>query len=62
MQEFIGKPLHEVLEALKNNSKKVTLQNNNFNVVGDTKLVTNIFETKDEIIVTFGEFIFNLKG
>ena len=62
MNKFIGKPLEKVYDMLKSKGKHIILANNNHNVSGDTRLVTNVTEIEDKIIITYGEFIFNLKG
>lgn len=61
MINFIGMPLNEVTKQLDEQNKKYIVKNNNFNVAGDTVLVTNVKEQKQEIVLIVGEFIFDLK-
>jgi len=57
-RNLIGKPLSEVIKQLEN----YKIIKNNFNVVGD-ELVTNVKEeVGNYLVLTTGEFIFNLKG
>lgn len=57
-RNLIGKPLSEVIKQLEN----YKVIKNNFNVVGD-ELVTNVKEeVGNYLVLTTGEFIFNLKG
>ncbi len=62
MNNLIGLSLNEVEEELKNKNVSYKIVNNNYNVHGDTELVTNVTMLKDEtVILTVGSFIFNLK-
>ena len=62
MNNLIGLSLNEVEEELKNKNVSYKIVNNNYNVHGDTELVTNVTMLKDEtVILTVGRFIFNLK-
>lgn len=62
MNNLIGLSLNEVEEELKNKNVSYKILNNNYNVHGDTELVTNVTMLKDEtVILTVGSFIFNLK-
>ena len=56
-QNLIGKKLSDILK--KEGNFKVI--DNNFNVVGE-KLVTNVKEEGKIIVLTTGEFIFDVKG
>lgn len=54
-------PLEKVKKQLESENKKFSILPNNFNVKGDTILVTNAKEQDEQIILTVGEFIFDLK-
>lgn len=61
MIDFIGMPLDEVVDILEQQNQKYTIVQNNFCVNGDTRLVTNVKAVQDKIILTVGDFIFDLK-
>ena len=62
MENFVGQKLDIVINELKKQEKSYKLVCNNHNVEGDTKLVTNVEMGEDNVIIlTYGEFIFNLK-
>ena len=62
MLEYIGEKLETVLEILNSKGIAYIINDNNFSVNGDTKLVTNII-TKDEIVeITTGNFIFDVRN
>lgn len=62
MEHFIGKTLQECINELTKMGLSYRVVENNHNVVGDNKLVTNAKRQNDIVILTVGEFIFNLKG
>ena len=55
-------PLDQVENELKELGYEVELVNNNFNVIGDKKLVTNVVISKGIARIYYGEFIFDLEG
>lgn len=59
---FILLPLDEVVDYFKQNGYDVEVIDNNYNVIGDTKLVTNIVINDNIARIYYGEFIFNLEG
>lgn len=61
MTDFIGRPLCYAEDYLKKNNFAYTVVDNNFCVENGTKLVTNVKADKDVIVLTVGEFIFDLK-
>ena len=60
--KFILLPLDQVENELKELGYEVELVNNNFNVIGDKKLVTNVVISKGIARIYYGEFIFDLEG
>lgn len=60
--DYVLLPVDEVEHELKHLGYKVEIINNNFNVVGDKKLVTNVVISKDIARIYYGEFIFDLEG
>lgn len=60
--KYILLPLEQVENELKGQGFEVCLVNNNFNVIGDKKLVINVVISKDIARIYYGEFIFNLEG
>ena len=60
--KYILLPLDQVENELKNLGFEVELVDNNFNVVGDKKLVTNVVISKGLARIYHGEFIFDLEG
>ena len=61
MEYLIGKTLQECIDELTKIGLSYKVVDNNHKVVGDTKLVTNAKKQDDTVILTVGEFIFNLK-
>ena len=61
MDHLIGKTLQECIDEITKSGLKYQIVENNHNVDGDTKLVTNAKKQDDIVILTIGEFIFNLK-
>ena len=51
MNNLIGLSLNEVEEELKNKNVSYKIVNNNYNVHGDTELVTNVTMLKDETVI-----------
>lgn len=62
MQNLIGQKLEEVVNYLYNEGLEVIIKDNNFNVNGDTKLVTNIKMENKVAVVTTGNFVFDVKN
>ena len=62
MDSFIGKRVEEVISQLEKSKEKFQVVNNNHNVNGDVTLVTNVQKYNDCLIITTGEFIFDVKG
>ena len=62
MDGFIGKRVEEVISQLEKSKEKFQVVNNNHNVNGDVTLVTNVQKYNDCLIITTGEFIFDVKG
>ena len=60
MQEFIGEKLDKVINILKSIKYKVI--DNNFSVLGDQKLVINIYTQDDTVIIITGDFIFDVRN
>ena len=60
--KYILLPLDQVENELKALGFDVELVDNNFNVVGDKKLVTNVVISKGIARIYYGEFIFDLGG
>ena len=58
---MIGMPLDDVKKQLEAQGKTVRIQENNFGIVGDRKLVTNVKEQNDEVVLVVGEFIFEIE-
>lgn len=61
MTDLIGRPLSYAEDYLKKNNLSYTVVDNNFCVKNGTKLVTNVKADKNMIVLTVGEFIFDLK-
>ncbi len=62
MEHLIGRTLTDCQKELESKNIKYTVVSNNHNVNGDTVLVTNVKVLQDNsVILTTGEFIFNLK-
>ena len=62
MKHYIGEKLSNVIKELQEKSLIFEIIDNNFNVVGDEKLVTNIFTKDDTVVLVTGDFIFDVKG
>ena len=62
MEQFIGEKLEDVVSLLEQSKEKYVVENNNHNVCGDTVLVTNVQKRNGVIVLTTGEFIFDVKG
>ena len=50
------------LEIIKSKNLAYEIINNNFNINGDTTLVTNIIAKDNTVYLTVGSFIFDVKG
>ena len=61
MQELIGELLEVAITKLEQMGISYTIVDNNFNVNGDTKIVTNIITKDKNVILITGDFIFNLE-
>ncbi|MGI5842375.1 MAG: hypothetical protein ACOX6H_03710 [Christensenellales bacterium] len=61
MKNFIGLPLSQVINELEKTNTPYEVVMNNFIIEGDTKLVTNVKSQNNKVVLTVGEFIFNLK-
>ena len=62
MEHLIGQSLGSAIEFLQNQGLNYEIVDNNFNVVGDTKLVTNIIAKDKTVVLITGDFIFDVKG
>lgn len=62
MQELIGEKLDKVINILTLKSIKYKVIDNNFSVLGDQKLVTNIYTQDDTVIIITGDFIFDVRN
>ena len=62
MQNLIGEKLETALEIIKAKNLAYEIINNNFNINGDTTLVTNIIAKDNTVYLTVGSFIFDVKG
>ena len=62
MEHFIGEKLDVVIDKINLKGLKYEIIDNNFNVVGDQRLVTNIIAKDDYVILVTGDFIFDVKG
>lgn len=60
--KYILLPLDQVENEFKKLGYVVEMVNNNFNVVGDKKLVTNVVISSNVARIYYGEFIFDLEG
>ena len=60
--KYILLPLDQVENKFKELGYIVEKVNNNFNVVGDKKLVTNVVISSNVARIYYGEFIFDLEG
>jgi len=61
MQGLIGELLEVAITKLEQMGISYTIVDNNFNVNGDTKIVTNIITKDKNVILITGDFIFNLE-
>ena len=62
MEHLIGKTLSDCEKELADKKIRFVVVDNNHNVKGDTTLVTNVKVLPDNLVVlTTGEFIFNLE-
>ena len=61
MRNLIGMPLQEAIDTVTEKGFKYTVIVNNFCVKQETSLVTNAKADGDEVVLTAGEFIFDLK-
>ena len=62
MNELIGQKLREAIELLETKGLNYEVIDNNFNVDGDQKLVTNIIANDNTVVLITGDFIFDIKG
>ena len=62
MHELIGEKLEVALEKLKLLGLKYEIIDNNFSIVGDQKLVTNVFAEDDTVKLITGDFIFDIRN
>ena len=62
MHEFIGEKLDKVINILTLKSIKYKVIDNNFSVLGDQKLVINIYTQDDTVIIITGDFIFDVRN
>ena len=61
MQFLIGKKLDKAVNYLDSCNIKYKVVDNNFNVDGDTTLVTNVITYDDGVTLVTGKFIFDLR-
>ena len=61
MINLIGLPLDRAIKIVKDCGLKVVVIGNNYCVKEEVKLVTNAKTQGDEVVLTVGEFIFDLK-
>lgn len=62
MQEYIGEKLSIVINNLSKLGIKYKVVDNNFSVIGDEKLVTNIYTQDDTVVIVTGDFIFDVRN
>lgn len=62
MQEYIGEKLSIVINNLSKLGIKYKVVDNNFSVLGDEKLVTNIYTQDDTVVLVTGDFIFDVRN
>lgn len=60
--DLIGKKLEDVVNYLQSSNIKYTIIDNNFNVCGDTKLVTGVKTNDDGYTIITGDFIFDVRN
>lgn len=62
MNELIGQKLSGAIKLLETKGLNYEVIDNNFNVDGDQKLVTNIIANDNTVVLITGDFIFDIKG
>lgn len=62
MQEYIGENLQKVVNILQSSGIKYIIKDNNYSVSGDTKLVTNVQVIDKTVVLTTGDFIFDVRN
>ena len=62
MEHLIGEKLSLAIKELQMQGLNYEIIDNNFNVVGDEKLITNIIAKENTVVLVTGEFIFDVKG
>ena len=62
MKKFIGEKLEVVLSYLEEKGINYSVEENNHNINGDTKLVTNIIAKDKTVVLTVGSFIFDVRN
>ena len=62
MFDLIGENLDKAIIYLNSCGIKYEIEDNNFNVDGDTKLVTNIKKVDDYVVLVVGSFIFDVEN
>ena len=60
--DFIGEKLENVVNYLISNNIKYEIYDNNFNIDGDTTLVTNYANEDGIVKLTTGKFIFDIRN
>lgn len=62
MEHLIGQKLDIAIQEITALGLDYQIIDNNFNVQGDQKLVTNIIANDKTVTLITGDFIFNIKG
>ena len=62
MEHLIGEKLSLAIKELESQGLNYEIIDNNFNVVGDEKLVTNVIAKENTVVLVTGDFIFDVKG
>ena len=62
MEHLIGQKLSLAIQELQKQGLNYEIIDNNFNVVGDEKLITNVIAKENTVVLVTGEFIFDVKG
>ena len=62
MEHLIGERLSLAIKEIESQGLNYEIIDNNFNVVGDEKLVTNVIAKENTVVLVTGEFIFDVKG
>ena len=62
MEHLIGEKLSLAIKELELQGLNYEIIDNNFNVVGDEKLITNIIAKENAVVLVTGDFIFDVKG